>query len=499
MVLTAILTGITLPIPPACTASEQQEMQGSGISHHSSQEAEAAVSSTREEIILGALNGQPGKPAMCIPGGTNQLVVVSSRSWEEPTGQLQVFERGPGAGATWHAVEGFSWPVNLGHKGMGWAAGGVIKTPELIIDGRLERTGGPQEMADGSGKLDRAGHAAAEGDAKTSAGLFKIGLAWGAALKAPEGTRIPYKHIDPFYRVIPASSGRLKDEQGHVLNGQVIRELNPLNGKYERYDRHSGQFVEGLLPTERVLNVIADKTIPKYHMLIKNVQDSSGRVLTGLLVKMNESEIKFRENGLPQFEKGMLVHYSSLDPKTGKPGPTGTLDMSAAKNVYRESDYRWSDHADRGHAIVGHDRSGKPVLSHQIDNLYNLPVRIVDMAAGIYERLDPNTGEPHGLGFLDPDTMRSLVNNDEQMTDERYKWAIDVRQNVDQLKDRGSAIFIHDEDKNIEEGRPSGTLGCTSMSERRMQQLLQRLENNAMILQVPIDELNTVVEALRPR
>lgn len=453
----------------------------------------------RQDRILSALNGEEGKPGMRIPEGTSQLVVVTSNGWNKDTAQLQIFERDAKRKAPWHAINGFSWPVNIGYNGMGWAAGGIIKTPEVVVDGQLERTGGPVEKADGSGNLDTSGHAAKEGDAKSSAGLFSIGLAWGSAPEPPYGSQISYKHIDPFYRVIPEGGVDVKDKQGRVLNGRIVREINPVDGKYECYDQQTGYFVEGSLSAEVMHSILKGARIPKYHHVIKDVKDNNGNELIGLLVRLNEAEIKEGNNGLPVFEKDKAVSYSSLKPETGKPGPGGTLDMSATKKVFRESDYRWSDHDDYGHAVIGRDSSGKPILSKQTDNLYNAPVRIVDRASGQYERLDPDSGSPVHLGFMEADKMRSLINKDEDMTHELYKWAIDIRQNVDQKKDCGSAIFIHDETKNIEQGHPSGTLGCTSMSEQRMKQLIKRLQRNSMILQVPIDELNTVVEALEPK
>lgn len=458
------------------------------------QKSRAESLNWREQEILSALNGGPGRPAMRIPEGTNQLVVVTSDNWSDPTGELQVFEREPAKGGGWHAVPGFTWPVNLGYNGMGWGTGGVIKTREVFIDGQLERTGGPIQRADGS--LDTAGHVTMEGGGKSTAGLFKIGFAWGTALEAPAGTEIPYRHIDPFYRVIPQNGASFVDEQGHVLNGETVRELNPQTGKYERYDRQSRQYVEGSLSPQVMRSILENKQILQYHMVIKDTFDTNGNKLNGLLVKMNESEIKRGENGLPIFEKWMRVHYSSVDPNTGKPGPSGTLDTYATKNVFRESDYRWSDHPDQGRAVIGWDKSGNPILSKEIDNLYNIPVRVVDRLKGKYERLDPDTGKAVHLGFMEPAKLQSMVNNVETMTYEVYKWAIDVRQNVNQLKNGGSAIFLHDEYGNIEQGRPSGTAGCTSMSEKRMQQLMQHLQNNAMILQCPIDQLDTIVEAL---
>lgn len=449
----------------------------------------------RESQILAALNGSPGNAPMQIPESSNQLVVVSSDSWNAPKGYLQVFER-DGAKSAWHAVSGYSWPVNLGRQGMGWGAGGLIQIPELFIDGQLERVGGPRQRADGS--LDTSGHATMEGGNRATAGLFELGFAWGRALDAPAGSGISYRHIDPFYRVIPSNANKIVDEQGHILNGETIRELKLENGKYERFDRESGKFLEGTLSKETIQSILDDKQIPKYHLVNKYVRDRAGNVLTGLLVKLNESEIKTAKNGWPIFQNGMIVHYSSLNLKTGKAGPSGTLDMYGTKNVWRESDYRWSDNSsDQGRAVIGWDKNGNPQLSNEVDLLYNMPLRIVDREKGLYEKLDPDTGKGLHLGFMDKHKLQSLINNVEIMTYEGYRSAIDLRHNVNQLNNRGSAIFIHEEEGNIEQGYPVATAGCTSMSEQRLKQLMQRLNDDAMILQCPLDQLDTVVEALK--
>lgn len=451
----------------------------------------------RETEILAALNGQSKQPGMAIPEGTDQLVVVTNDGWNDKTGHLQIFERDPKKGKPWHAAPGFSWPVNLGYGGMGWGAGGVIRTPEVFIDGQLERTGGPVEK---NGKLDTSGHATLEGGSKAAAGLFKLGFAWGTALEAPAGTEIPYRHIDQFYRAIPQGAVNLADEQGNVLNGTTLRELNPQNGKYERFDKQSGKFLEGTLSPQVMQTVLQDnQQSVKYRNVNQHVTDRAGKVLTGLLVRMNESQIKKGENGFPVFDKNTIVNYTSLGLKSGKPGPSGTLDMNGARKLYSESDYRWSDDPNRGRAVIAWDATGKPILSDEVDDLYNMPLRIVDRANGEYEKLDPDTGRPVHLGFMEPHKLQSLINNVETLTYPVYRWAIDIRHNVNQVPNRGSAIFMHEENRNIEQGRPSGTGGCTSMSNKHIQKLIQHLDEGAMILQCPLDQLDTVTEALKPR
>lgn len=70
-----------------------------------------------------------------------------------------------------------------------------------------------------------------------------------------------------------------------------------------------------------------------------------------------------------------------------------------------------------------------------------------------------------------------------------YKYGIVVNHNPNQIKDRGSCIFIH-----IWSGDKQGTAGCTAMSEENMIEVLKWLkkEKRPLLLQLPKDELKRI-------
>jgi L,D-peptidoglycan transpeptidase YkuD (ErfK/YbiS/YcfS/YnhG family) len=96
---------------------------------------------------------------------TRQCLVVTSADWSAPTGALRAFERG--AAGNWSAV-GESVPVVLGKKGLGWGIGFV----------RLPASDGPRKK---------------EGDNKATAGVFRLGPAFGyASADHARWIRLPY-------------------------------------------------------------------------------------------------------------------------------------------------------------------------------------------------------------------------------------------------------------------------------------------------------------------
>jgi D-alanyl-D-alanine dipeptidase len=97
--------------------------------------------------------------------GTQQCLIVTSANWSAPTGDLRAFERGPGG--DWKAV-GENVPVVLGKKGLGWGLGLV----------RLSASDGPRKK---------------EGDNKATAGIFRLGPAFGyAAADRASWIKLPY-------------------------------------------------------------------------------------------------------------------------------------------------------------------------------------------------------------------------------------------------------------------------------------------------------------------
>ncbi len=98
-----------------------------------------------------------------IPEETEQVVVVTTSSWTSPTGELQRFEK---SHDRWIAV-GSKIPVTVGLNGLAWGRG-------------LH-----QEITDGPEKI--------EGDGKSPAGIFSLGVAFGYDSPPPKGVKLSYK------------------------------------------------------------------------------------------------------------------------------------------------------------------------------------------------------------------------------------------------------------------------------------------------------------------
>jgi D-alanyl-D-alanine dipeptidase len=96
---------------------------------------------------------------------SRQLIVVTTRGWDEVPGTLRRFER-KGRGGAWAQVGG-DVPVAVGRNGLGWGAG-------LVEAGAAA---GPQKK---------------EGDGKAPAGLFALGTAFGFAPARAAWLRLPY-------------------------------------------------------------------------------------------------------------------------------------------------------------------------------------------------------------------------------------------------------------------------------------------------------------------
>ena len=96
--------------------------------------------------------------------GSRQCLVVTSAGWEATTGELRAFEKSPAG--SWKMV-GATVPVVLGKKGLAWGSG-LFPAPET----------GPHKI---------------EGDNKATAGIFRLGPAFGYA--SPDDARwirLPY-------------------------------------------------------------------------------------------------------------------------------------------------------------------------------------------------------------------------------------------------------------------------------------------------------------------
>src|ERR1700745_1735053 len=84
--------------------------------------------------------------------GSRQCLVVTSRDWGSTNGELRAFERSPAG--DWKVVDA-AVPVVLGKKGLAWGTG-LFPAP----------TTGPHKT---------------EGDNKATAGIFRLGPAFGYA------------------------------------------------------------------------------------------------------------------------------------------------------------------------------------------------------------------------------------------------------------------------------------------------------------------------------
>jgi D-alanyl-D-alanine dipeptidase len=103
-----------------------------------------------------------------VPAHATQLVVVIAPSWNAWRARLLRYERTPGQ--PWKPV-GDAVPVVLGHAGYGWGDG-------------LHGAGAP---AGHEGPLKR------EGDGRSPAGVFALGIVHGYATAPPAALTLPYR------------------------------------------------------------------------------------------------------------------------------------------------------------------------------------------------------------------------------------------------------------------------------------------------------------------
>jgi D-alanyl-D-alanine dipeptidase len=110
-----------------------------------------------------------------------QLLVVTTRGWDDVPGVLRRFERKGSKGA-WVRV-GREVPVVVGRSGLGWGAG--------LLD--LSGSGGvPQK----------------EGDGRAPAGIFSLGTAFGFEPARPRWLRLSYTPLKPSTECVDDTSSR---------------------------------------------------------------------------------------------------------------------------------------------------------------------------------------------------------------------------------------------------------------------------------------------------
>jgi uncharacterized protein YijF (DUF1287 family)/L,D-peptidoglycan transpeptidase YkuD (ErfK/YbiS/YcfS/YnhG family) len=117
-----------------------------------------------------------------IAASVTQLLLVLADDWTSTRAELTRFERTPGA--AWRAV-GQPRPAVLGYAGLGWGDG-------------LHGQGAP---------AGRKGPAKREGDGRSPAGVFELGMLRGYASMPPAGAKLPYEVSGPDQRCVddPAS------------------------------------------------------------------------------------------------------------------------------------------------------------------------------------------------------------------------------------------------------------------------------------------------------
>lgn len=119
---------------------------------------------------------------------SDQLIVVTSKSWDDIQGTAQRYER---HGQTFEKFEA-PFAVVLGKSGMGWGKG--------MLD--LGQPEGPVKQ---------------EGDGKAPAGMFELGTAFGYAPSAE--TRLPYLSLTPTIECVDDSQSTRYNE---LVDGAVV-------------------------------------------------------------------------------------------------------------------------------------------------------------------------------------------------------------------------------------------------------------------------------------
>jgi len=127
-----------------------------------------------------ALPAQPVKPSPLAKA--QQLIVVTTRGWNDVPGMLQRYER-QGVRASWQAV-GAAVPIVVGRNGLGWGRG--VNAP---VQG-----GGPVKH---------------EGDGRSPAGIFTLESAFGyAPADSAQWLTLPYQRATSTYECVDDTTSR---------------------------------------------------------------------------------------------------------------------------------------------------------------------------------------------------------------------------------------------------------------------------------------------------
>jgi len=148
-------------------------------------------------------------------GASGQLIVVTSRNWDDIQGTAQRYERD---GKTFRKV-GNAFPVVVGKNGMGWGKG----------LGSVEAVEGPVKR---------------EGDGKAPAGIFKLGTAFGYDTSAD--TRLPYLALTPTTECVDDSQSSRYNEL--VDSAAMAKDWNSSEHMRKEEGYRKGIFIEHNTP-----------------------------------------------------------------------------------------------------------------------------------------------------------------------------------------------------------------------------------------------------------
>jgi len=146
--------------------------------------------------------------------GHHQLIVVTTPDWESKIGKLQLYERA-GEGWDWTSI-GTSLPVVVGARGLGW---GIGLHPKAVHRLPVKR----------------------EGDAKSPAGIFSIGTAFGfAPASEMSDLKIDYLPID-------AETEAVDDPFSHHYNCIVSRKGSSIDWRTSEKMQEQPLYAMGLV------------------------------------------------------------------------------------------------------------------------------------------------------------------------------------------------------------------------------------------------------------
>ena len=175
---------------------------------------------THPKNALASVNG-PGPVRLneAIPEliSCEQLVTVTTKSWNDVHATVQLYERTPGGRSDWRRL-GKPFPAMIGEHGLAWGVG-------------LHGTGNPGEPEK------------REGDKKTPAGVFRFGNVFGTA--RPEQVRF----LRLSYREVTPTTEAVDDPKSKYYNQVVDRRsvLNPDWTSSESMLRVGGRYRLGVI------------------------------------------------------------------------------------------------------------------------------------------------------------------------------------------------------------------------------------------------------------